>query len=64
MSAMTLLVVLAAAAAVFTLARGIFSMAHGGEADRQQSHVLMFKRVGWQALAVLLVLIVLLIQLA
>jgi uncharacterized membrane protein len=64
MSAMTLLIVLAAAAAAFALAKGIFSMAQGGEADQRQSHVLMFKRVGWQALAVLLVLIVLLIQLA
>ena len=35
------------------LLNGIVSMAHGGEADQSASHLLMFKRVGWQAVAVL-----------
>lgn len=39
---------------------GIVSMAHGGEADQRASHVLMLKRVGWQAMAVLSVLLALL----
>jgi len=43
--------------AALALFNGIGSMAHGGEADQRASHWLMFKRVGWQAVAVLAVLL-------
>ena len=59
MDAMGLLVVLATAGVAVALFNGILSMAHGGEADQRDSHRHMFKRVGWQALAILLVLIAL-----
>jgi hypothetical protein len=38
-------------------------MAHGGEEDQRTSHVHMLKRVGWQGLALLFVLLALLSQL-
>jgi hypothetical protein len=41
--------------AALALFNGIVSMAHGGEADQRASHWLMFRRVGWQALAALVV---------
>ena len=59
MDAMGLLVVLAALGVAVALFNGILSMAHGGEADQRESHRLMFKRVAWQGLAILLVLIAL-----
>ena len=59
MDAMGLLVVLAALGVAVALFNGILSMAHGGEADRRESHRHMFKRVAWQGLAILLVLIAL-----
>ena len=59
MDAMSLLVVLAAVGVAVALFNGILSMAYGGEADQRESHRLMFKRVAWQAAAVLLVLIAL-----
>jgi hypothetical protein len=46
--------------AALALFNGIASMAHGGEADQRASHWLMFRRVGWQAVAVLAVLLALL----
>lgn len=46
--------------AALALFNGITSMAHGGEADERASHWLMFRRVGWQAVAVLAVLLALL----
>lgn len=60
MNAMTVLVLIAAAMAAVSLFNGVSSMAHGGEYDRRHSHELMFKRVGWQGLAVLLLLLALL----
>ncbi|HEY3076033.1 MAG TPA: HIG1 domain-containing protein [Burkholderiales bacterium] len=56
---MGLLVVLAAVGVAVALFNGILSMAYGGEADQRESHRHMFKRVGWQALAIALVLIAL-----
>ena len=64
MDVMTVFVLLAAAATAISLFNGIASMAHGGEADARQSHRLMFKRVGWQALTVIFLLLGLLSQLA
>lgn len=50
MDMMTMFVLLAALATTISLFNGITSMAHGGESDVRQSHWLMFRRVGWQAL--------------
>jgi hypothetical protein len=46
--------------ATLALFNGIVSMAHGGPQDAQMSHRLMFKRVAWQAVAVLSILLALL----
>ena len=62
MNAMTLFVFFAAAAVAVTLATGVASMAHGGASDQLHAHELMFKRVGWQALAVAFVLLAMLSQ--
>jgi hypothetical protein len=43
--------------AALALFNGIVSMAHGGEADQRASHLMMFRRVGWQAAAVIAVLL-------
>lgn len=60
MDALTLMVFVAAGLAAVSLFNGITSMAHGGEHDDLHAHELMFKRVGWQALAALLVFLALL----
>ena len=57
MDVMATLVVVAAAAAAIALFNGVFSMAHGGEADRRNSARFMWQRVAWQAVAFALVLI-------
>ena len=62
MNTMTLLVLAGMAATILTLFEGITSMAHGGVSDQARSHLLMFRRVGWQAATVLIVLVVLLNQ--
>jgi hypothetical protein len=49
-------------ATILALIQGIASMAHGGESDQARSHVLMFRRVGWQALTILFLLLALLSQ--
>jgi len=59
MDAMGLLVVLAALGVAVALFNGVLSMAYGGDTDQRESHRHMFKRVAWQALAILLVLIAL-----
>ena len=63
MDMMTMFVLLAALATAISLFNGIASMAHGGESDARQSHWLMFKRVGWQALTVIFLLLALMSQL-
>jgi hypothetical protein len=60
MDAMTVFVLLAAAMVAVSLYQGIVSMAHGGEADQQRSHWLMFRRVAWQAAALLFIVLALL----
>ena len=62
MSLITLFVLVCALLTAITLFSGIASMAHGGEADQRGSHLLMFRRVGWQALAVLFVFMALLAE--
>ena len=41
---------------IASLVIGVISMAHGGEYDRKHSHHFMFARIGFQALAVLLLM--------
>lgn len=62
MNTITLLVVAGLVATVVTLVQGIASMAQGGAADQARSHWLMFRRVGLQALTVVILLIVLVNQ--
>ncbi len=62
MSAITLFAMVCALLTVVTRFSGISSMAQGGEDDQHRSHLLMFRRVGWQALAVLAVFIGMLSQ--
>ncbi len=63
MSMMTVFVLIAALLAAISLFDGVVSMAHGGAEDQKQSHWLMFRRVGWQALAFLFILLALLVNL-
>ena len=56
MSLITAFVMVAALFAAVSLFEGVASMAHGGVEDQRASHWLMFKRVGWQALALLFIL--------
>ena len=64
MNLITAFVMVAALFAAISLFSGISSMAHGGVHDQQESHWLMFRRVGWQALAFLFVMLALLSNLA
>lgn len=63
MDVLTLFVLVAALLTAVALFNGVSSMAHGGDLDAHQSHWLMFRRIGWQALAVLLLMLALLGQL-
>jgi uncharacterized BrkB/YihY/UPF0761 family membrane protein len=62
MNTLTVVVVAGMVATILTLIQGIASMAHGGASDQARSHVLMFRRVGWQSLTVLILFFVLLYQ--
>jgi Hypoxia induced protein conserved region len=62
MSLMTVFVLVGLVGTLLTLIQGIASMAHGGESDQARSHVLMFRRVGWQAMTILFLLLALLSQ--
>jgi hypothetical protein len=62
MSALTGLIFLATLATIAALVTGIGSMAGGGTYDQQHSHQWMTLRVVFQAVAVGLMLVVLLIQ--
>jgi len=62
MNTMTVLVVAGMALTIMTLIQGIASMAHGGASDQARSHLLMFRRVGLQAVTVAVLLGVLLSQ--
>ena len=55
MDPLAVLAIIGLGLASLALLDGVVSMAHGGEADQQASHVLMFKRVGWQAMSALAV---------
>lgn len=56
MSLITVFVMVAAMFAALSLIEGVSSMAHGGADDQRGSHLMMFKRVGWQALALMFIL--------
>ena len=63
MSLITAFVLAAALFAAIALFNGIVSMAHGGAEDQASSHWLMLKRVGWQGLALLFIVLALLANL-
>ena len=62
MDLLTVLIVMALIATIVSLGWGIGSMAHGGSFDAKHSAQLMSARVGFQGLAVALLLIVLVLS--
>ena len=57
MSLMTFFVLATAFCAALSLFNGVVSMAHGGEEDLRAGNGLMFQRIGWQALALLFIVL-------
>ena len=57
---LVILLVLAMAATVYVLVRGVITMAQGKELSSEQQQQWMRKRVQFQALAVILVIVILL----
>ena len=57
---LVILLVLAMAATVYVLVRGVITMAQGKELSSEQQQQWMRKRVQFQALAIILVVIILL----
>ena len=57
---LVILLVLAMAATVYVLVRGVITMAQGKEMSSEQQQQWMRKRVQFQALAIILVIIILL----
>jgi hypothetical protein len=55
------LIVLAALAALYTLARGVIGMAQGKDLTGRRSQELMRKRVLYQAVAIVLIILFLLV---
>jgi len=62
MVVLTVLILIALAGTVGALVLGIASMAHGGEFDRRHSHLFMFARVGFQGIALVMLIIALLVS--
>ncbi len=62
MNPLTLMIVLALIATIAALGAGIFSMVRGGEFDRKHGTELMFARVGFQGIALALLLVALLLS--
>jgi len=60
MNILTIMIILALLATIGALVMGVVSMSRGGEFDRQHSTQLMFARVGFQALALVLLVAALL----
>lgn len=54
-----ILIVLAAGATLFTLIRGVVGMAQGKDVTGERSQQLMRKRIKYQALAIILVVLLL-----
>jgi hypothetical protein len=59
MELLTLLIIAALLATIASLVMGIWSMGHGGEFDEKHSNQLMRARVGFQGLALVLLLVAL-----
>lgn len=57
MGSMTIFVIFALVATVVVLFTGLASMVKGGEYDKQHSVQLMFTRVGFQAVAIILLVV-------
>lgn len=57
MDPLLVFVLVGVALTIVAFVRGIASMAHGGIEDQKASHRLMLQRVGWQALTLLLLLV-------
>jgi FlaG/FlaF family flagellin (archaellin) len=62
MTILMVMVVVGLVATVIALFTGIVSMAHGGSFDQHHSHQLMFSRVGFQGITLVLLLIALLLS--
>jgi hypothetical protein len=58
---MTGLIVVALLVTVAAFVTGIVSMAHGGDFDQRHSHQIMFARVGFQGVALVVLAIALLL---
>ncbi len=63
MTALSIVIVLAAIATAAVLVTGLGSMAHGGSFDDRHSHQFMFARVALQGVVLLLVIVALLMSL-
>ena len=63
MTTMTVLVIFALLATIVALGWGMGSMAHGGTYDQKHSAQLMSARVGFQGLAIVLLVVALLVSL-
>ena len=61
MDLLTTMIMLALIATIGALGTGVVSMMRGGEFDRKHGNQLMFARVGFQGLALLLLLAALLV---
>jgi hypothetical protein len=59
MSFLSIMIILALLATIGALGAGLYSMLRGGEYDRQHATQLMAARVGFQGLAVVLLLVAL-----
>jgi len=59
MSLLTFMIILALLATIGALGTGVVSMVRGGEYDSQHSTQLMYARVGFQGLALVLLLVAL-----
>jgi len=57
MSILTIVIILALIATIFTLGWGVKSMSEGGKYDEEHSEQLMFARIGLQAFAVVMLLL-------
>ena len=62
MNTMTVLVLAGMVATILSLVQGVASMAEGGPSDQARSQILMFRRVGLQALTLALLVLAVLSQ--
>jgi hypothetical protein len=62
MTTLTILIILGMAATALALVWGVASMAHGGKFDRRHSNQLMFARVGFQGVTLVLLIVALLLS--